>query len=206
MGLTEICNCWENKSTRRSHSAGCSGLRANRDAGRALRFSQSTSEQEIRQWAYEIYLKRGGQDTAGKFKQAAAYFQPACDIRHDAEACYWSGLSYERLADMRIPFGCSTETKAHEYDRKAAALAPARRAYRDALYDFLLNADCSRSTLREADAILMATPPSGPDYASMRARLDEQRRLHASADERLASLLLIVPRAAYRVTTAAEVR
>jgi len=26
-----------------------------------LRFSQSTSEQEIRQRAYEIYLKRGGQ-------------------------------------------------------------------------------------------------------------------------------------------------
>jgi hypothetical protein len=144
--------------------------------------------------------------TAGKFKLAAAYFRPGCDIGHDAEACYWSGLSYERLADVRIPFGCSTETKAHEYYGKAAGIAPAHRAYRDALYDFLLNADCSRSALREAAAILKAMPASDPDYARMRTRLDEQRRLHGSADERLASLFLIVPRAAYRAAAAAEER
>jgi len=65
-----------------------------------------------------------GQDyyMAAGFRKAAARFQPMCNINNDADACYWVGRSYERLAD--------SNAKAHEYLAKAARLAPDRTRYR----------------------------------------------------------------------------
>jgi hypothetical protein len=99
------------------------------------------------------------------FKKAASLFKIACDTNNDAEACYWTGLSYERLADVRMPFGCGTDVKARQYFSKALSLAPDRREYRNALFDFLLNAsDCLRTGLREAGEMLSAVPEADPDY------------------------------------------
>ena len=66
------------------------------------------------------------------FKKAASLFKIACDTNNDAEACYWTGISYERLADVRMPFGCRTDAKARQYLSKALNLAPHRRDYRNA--------------------------------------------------------------------------
>jgi hypothetical protein len=132
-----------------------------------------------------------------EFGKAAASFRAACDSDANAEACYWTGLSYERLADTRIPFGCRTDAKASQYFRKAVALAPERGAYRDGFFEFLLNtADCSRTGLREAAALLSE---SDPEFEWMRTRLEEARNRNGSAEERLGRLFLMVPRAAVRV-------
>src|SRR5215471_551761 len=85
-----------------------------------------------------------------EFRKAAARFETLCKSNNDAEACYWTGVSYERLADVRTPFGCNTKAKAHPYFSKATKLMPGLRFYRDALFDFLLNmSDCSGTALRE---------------------------------------------------------
>jgi tetratricopeptide (TPR) repeat protein len=133
----------------------------------------------------------------GEFGKAAARFRAACESDANVEACYWTGLSYERLADTRIPFGCRTDAKAREYFRKAVALAPERRAYRDGFFEFLLNtADCSRAGLREAAALLAE---SDPEYDGMRSRLEDARRQNGSTEERLGRLFLMVPRATVQV-------
>jgi len=135
---------------------------------------------------------------ATDFKKAAAYFQVRCESDGDAEACYWTGLSYERQADVSFPFGCRIDTKAHRYFANAMDLAPGRTLYRDAFFDFLLStADCSRTALREAAGILSAVPESDPDYDHMRRRLVQESRFHGSADARLANLFLLIPRATY---------
>jgi hypothetical protein len=132
------------------------------------------------------------------FKKAASVFQSACNTNNDAEACYWTGVSYERLADVRMPFGCRIDAKARQYLSKALNLAPHRRDYRNALFDFLLNAsDCLRTGLREAGEILSAVPESDPDYGFMHQRLESEKRFHGSAESRLAAVFLLVPRAAY---------
>jgi hypothetical protein len=157
-----------------------------------------------------LHAQDGGQNrefTAGRafyaeaeFGKAAPHFRVPCNTDNDAEACYWTGLSYERLADTRMPFGCKTYAKAHEYLSKARALAPGRLLYRDALFDFLLNsADCSRTALREAAYILSTMPESDPDRDLMLSRLEEERHLNASLNARLAKLFLAIPRLTYRV-------
>ena len=134
------------------------------------------------------------------FKKAAAFFQVFCNTKDDAEACYWTGMSYERQADVSTPFGCKSDAKAHEYFSKAMKLAPGLPAYRDALFDFLLDTgDCSRKALREAAGMLSAMPESDPDYSVMRSRLEEARHQNASWNERLATLFLIVPRTTSRI-------
>jgi hypothetical protein len=135
-----------------------------------------------------------------EFGKAAVNFQFLCNSGGNAEACYWTGIAYERLADTRVPFGCRTAAKAPPYFTKAMALAPGRPDFRDALFDFLLNhADCSRTALWEAAGILSMVPPSDPGYELLRDRLIEAAHWNRSLELRLSDLFLAVPRATYRV-------
>lgn len=144
------------------------------------------------------YAKAREYYRSADFSKAAAVFKALCASNDDADACYWAGLSYEKLADAATPFGCKIDPKAHNYFVRAIKLSPADPAYREALFSFLLNtADCSRTALRKAAAILSATPQSDPERASMVERLETARRLNGSADERLARFFLMLPRATY---------
>jgi hypothetical protein len=137
---------------------------------------------------------------AAEFRRAAVSFQIPCNTDHDAEACYWTGLSYERLADIRIPFGCRTSAKAQRYFQKATFLAPDVPMYRDALFDFLIDdMDCSRTALRDAEGILAGLSEADPEYQLMRLRLEEARHLNGSTDVRLGRLFLMIPQVTYRV-------
>ena len=137
---------------------------------------------------------------AAEFRKAAVRFQLSCNTDNNAEACYWTGLSYERLADISIPFGCRTEAKAHRYLVKSAHMAPGGLMYRDALFDFLLDhTDCSRTALRDAAAVLSGMSEADPEYHLMRIRLEQTRNLNASADVRLGRLFLMIARATYRL-------
>jgi len=137
---------------------------------------------------------------AGEYRKAVAHFRLVLkDNPRDAEACYWTGMAYQSLADIATPFGGQNNSHARDYLTKAATLAPENREYRQALFDFLLDSsDSSRTALRQAADMLSAMPESDPDYFEMRRRLDDQRRVNSSAGVRLAGLVLIVPRAAYR--------
>lgn len=136
-----------------------------------------------------------------EFGNAAARFQLVCRRDDNAEACYWTGLSYERLGDTKIPFGCHTYRKAQEYFAKAFALRPDRTEYRDGFFDFLVDyADCSRTGIRQAAEMLAATPESDPDYTRMRDRLQEAVRWNRSLETRLSNLFLMIPRATYRAS------
>ena len=138
-----------------------------------------------------------------EFRKAAAHLQAACTKNSVADACYWAGMSYETLGDIATPFGCSMNSKAHVYFAKALDLAPGNRIYRNALFAFLLNeADCSRKALREASALLSATPKSDPDYSDMQQRLDDARRFNRSVDVQVGKLFLLVPRTSYHMATA----
>ena len=134
------------------------------------------------------------------FRRAAAGFQLLCNINKDAEACYWAGLSYERLADIAMPFGCRIEAKAREYYSQAVKLKPGLPVYRDALFNFLLNtADCSHTALRDAAAMLSAVQERDSDFEQMSRLLEQERHRNGSLDARLARVFLIVPRATYRI-------
>ena len=137
-----------------------------------------------------------------EFRKAAVHFETVCNAGHNPEACYWAGISTERLADIATPFGCKLNTKARAYLKEAATLAPARPLYREALFDLLLDsADCSGSALREAGAMLSATPETDPEYSHMLRRLQIERRLNASGEARLGRTFLLIPRAAYGAAT-----
>src|SRR5947207_1376840 len=80
---------------------------------------------------------------AAEFSKAAVRFAAVCNAERNAEACYWTSIAYERLADIRIPFGCRTAAKAHTFLARAVTLAPHEPAYRSALFNFLLDdTDC----------------------------------------------------------------
>src|SRR5437867_3679266 len=67
----------------------------------------------------------------GEFRKAAAHFQLALDAGEDeAETCYWTGMSYQMLADIATPFGGRQRSKARDYLTRAMKLAPGRREYR----------------------------------------------------------------------------
>jgi hypothetical protein len=136
--------------------------------------------------------------SAAQFGKAASLFHVSCNRDGDAEACYWTGLSYERMADISMPFGCRTSAKARHYLQRAANLAPDVAMYRGALFDFLLeDGDCSRTALREAGSILSEMPETDPQFDLMRMRLEQAAHLSGSAQQRLATLFLIIPRTAY---------
>src|ERR1700689_5012198 len=104
--------------------------------------------------------------TAGEFKKAAAHFQLALKtVPDNAESFYWMGMSYQRLADIALPFGRRYRAKTRVCLTKAVALAPARLDYRDELFEFLLDpTGSSRSALRQAEGILQATSEADPGY------------------------------------------
>ncbi len=137
----------------------------------------------------------------GDFRKAAASFQLALKANSDdAEAWYWMGMSYQRLADIATPFGGRDFSKARGCLAKAMELAPGRPDYRDALFDLLLDsADSSRTALRDAAGILLTMPESDPDLSDMRRRLENERKVRSSANARLGRLFLMVPRAAYGI-------
>jgi hypothetical protein len=138
---------------------------------------------------------------ATDFGKAAARFAAVCNTDRNPEACYLTGIAYERLADIRIPFGCRTAAKAHPFFAKAMDLAPHQPAYRDALYNFLLDhAGCSRAALAEARSMLSATPQSDPGYPLMRSRLAEAAQWNSAFGTRLSNFFLAVPRASYRIS------
>jgi hypothetical protein len=137
-----------------------------------------------------------------EFGKAAVRFGSACNADLNAEACYWTGIAYERLADTRIPFGCRTAAKAHTFLVIAVKLAPHEPAYREALFNFLLDdADCSRAALPEAAGILSQVPQSDPQQDLMRTRLEQAAQWKSSFNMRLANVFLAVPRASYRIST-----
>ena len=137
-----------------------------------------------------------------EFHKAAAQFESVCKAGQNSEACYWAALSYERLSDIAIPFGCKQNAKARVYLNEAVRLAPSRSLYRQALFDLLLDCtECSRAALRDAAAILSATPEADPEYSHMLRRLQMERHWNSSGDARLGRLFLLVPRAAHRVAT-----
>jgi tetratricopeptide (TPR) repeat protein len=142
-----------------------------------------------------------GYYTEGEFKKAAAHFQLA--LKSDptnAESYYWMGMSYERLADIALPFGGRYNAKARFCLTAAVELAPSRADYRGELFGLLLDpAASSRSAMKQAEDILQRTPESDPDYSFMRERFERERKANSSAEARLGRLFLAVPQAAYRV-------
>jgi len=142
-----------------------------------------------------------GYYTAGEFKKAVAHFQLALKtVPDNAESYYWMGMSYQRLADIALPFGGRYSAKARVCLTRAVELAPARLDYRDELFEFLLDpAGSSRSALRQAEGILQATSEADPGYAHMRERFDSENKANASAEARLGRLFLAVPQVAYRI-------
>src|SRR5215467_12267715 len=74
----------------------------------------------------------------GEFRKAAAHFQLALKADpDDAEACYWAGMAYQRLADISTPFGGRYNSKARQYLSRAAELSPNRPDYRLELFNHL---------------------------------------------------------------------
>ena len=139
----------------------------------------------------------------GEFRKAAAHFHSAA-VTHpdDADAWYWAGTSYERLADIAMPFGARYNAKARLCLRTAMNLSPNRGDYREAFFEFLLNsADSSRTALTEAAGILLTIPESDPDYSEMSRRLYNERKTNSSAEMRIGRVFLVVPRACYRVAS-----
>ena len=142
--------------------------------------------------------------SAAQFGKAASLFQVSCNHDSDAEACYWTGLSYERMADISMPFGCRTSAKARRYLQRAANLAPDVAMYRGALFDFLLeDGDCSRTALREAAGMLSEMLEGDPQFDLMRTRLEQAAHWSGSPEQHLATLFLVIPRATYDTTAVA---
>jgi tetratricopeptide (TPR) repeat protein len=142
-----------------------------------------------------------GYYTEGEFKKAAAHIQLALKTDpNNAESYYWLGMSYQRLADIALPFGGRYNAKARECLTRAVELAPGRPDYRGELFEFLLDPGASsRSAIRQAAGILQTTPESDPDYSYMRGRFESESKANSSADARLGRLFFAVPQAAYRV-------
>ena len=74
----------------------------------------------------------------------------------DAESHYWMGMSYEKLADIAVPFDGRYRSKARMCLKKAMELAPDRAIYRRELFDSLLDVDgASSASFRQAAEILL---------------------------------------------------
>ena len=88
----------------------------------------------------------------GEFKKAAAQFRRAIEMNpNDAESHYWMGMSYEKLADIAVPFDGKYRSKARMYLRRAMESPPDRAIYRRELFDSLLDVDgASSASFRQA--------------------------------------------------------
>ena len=137
----------------------------------------------------------------GEFKKAVAQFRRATEIDpSDAESHYWMGMSYEKLADIAIPFDGKYRSKARLSLTRAMELAPDRQDYRRELFNFLLDGDgASPASFRQAAEILATVRESDPDYADMRQHLGAERKVNSALEARLTWLFLAAPRAAYRI-------
>jgi len=142
-----------------------------------------------------------GYYTEGEFKKAAVHFQLALKTDpNTAEPYYWMGMSYQRLADIALPFGGRYNARARICLTKAVQLAPTRSDYRGELFEFLLDPSApSRSALRQAAGILQTTSEFDPEYSYMRERFDSESKANSSAEALLGRLFLSVPQAAYRI-------
>jgi tetratricopeptide (TPR) repeat protein len=130
----------------------------------------------------------------GEFKKAVVHFQLSLDANPcDAEAFYWIGVSYQKLADIALPFGGRYHSKALVFLTRAVELAPTRRDYRLELFEYLLDpVSWSRSSQRRAVAILDATPESDPDYSYMQDRLTSESKASAGAEDRLGRTIFTI--------------
>jgi tetratricopeptide (TPR) repeat protein len=146
----------------------------------------------------------------GEFKKAAAQFRRAIEMNpNDAESHYWMGMSYEKLADIAVPFDGRYRSKARMCLKKAMELAPDRAIYRRELFDSLLDVDgASSASFRQAAEILRAVPESDPDHRYMAERLAAEAKENSAMEARLTRVFLAVPRATYRIAdvTATTVR
>ena len=131
----------------------------------------------------------------GEFKKAAAQFRRAVAIDpFDAESHYWMGMSYEKLADIAVPFDGRYRAK------RAMELAPDRAIYRRELFEALLDVDgASSASFRQAAEMLRAVPESDPDHRYMAERLATETKENSEMEARLTRVFLAVPRAAYRI-------
>ena len=137
----------------------------------------------------------------GEFKKAAAHFQLALKTNpDDAGACYWTGLAYQRLADIATPFGGRYNSKARDYLARAVSLSPNRADYRLELFNHLLDsADAAHTRPSQAAEVVLGMSESDPEYLEMRRRFEDANRLSLSVDAFLAKVVLFPPRAAYDI-------
>jgi tetratricopeptide (TPR) repeat protein len=135
----------------------------------------------------------------GEFKKAAAHFQLALKTNpNDAECHYWTGMSYQVLADIASPLDSRYRSKARLHLTKAMELAPGRQDYRRELFDFLLDSAGSQpGALKQAAGILLSVSESDPDYRFMRWQFEREKTADSSVGTRLGRLFLVAPRAAY---------
>jgi tetratricopeptide (TPR) repeat protein len=136
----------------------------------------------------------------GQFKKAAAQFELALNTKSDdAVLHYWSGRSYEVLADIAAPFNHKYASRARYHLTQAVALAPCNAEYRAELFHFLLDSPgAGRGAFQQA-ASLLRTMESDPEYPAMRRRWEGEKRANSSAEERVGRLLLAVPQTAHRL-------
>ena len=156
-----------------------------------LTFAGSATPAELRN-QFEIGRKYY---ESGEFKQAIPHFQRAIKlVPDDARAYFWLGKSYETLALIGGPvLGGNASSKAHKALERAVQLAPENREYRQELFEFLINAEYSRSALREAEDILQTVSESDPDYPFMQFRLEEARDGHSTPEYRAGAALIVHP-------------
>jgi tetratricopeptide (TPR) repeat protein len=146
---------------------------------------------------------------AAEFKKAAAHFEAAVAADPDnAESCFWLGRSYEALVDINMPFyGVHRSSKAHLYLARAVALDPSRQEYQREFFYFLLDsADHSRKALDEAALFLRNIPEADSDLPNMLQRLEEERKMHSSAEYRLTAALRMLPPTCDRLVELASPR
>ncbi len=138
---------------------------------------------------------------AGEFKKAIAHLERAVRTRPDDARCYfWMGKSYEMVAIINGHiFGGHAGSQAHKFLAQAVQLAPDNREYRDELFEFLVEFDYSRGTLREAENMLQTVNKSDPDYPSMQRRLEDGRDGRSTPEYRAGSALVLMPLEAIRI-------
>lgn len=132
---------------------------------------------------------------AGEYRKAAAQFEAALKIKgNDPAIWYWSGMSYEKLADLAVPLDRKYRSRARRSLSRAVELAPSDPEYRRELFHFLLEPGGS---LRQAASILHTVDESDPELPLMRREFERARGANSSAEARLGDAFLAAPRAAW---------
>jgi tetratricopeptide (TPR) repeat protein len=139
----------------------------------------------------------------GDFKKAVAHFELALKSDpNDADANYWTGMAYQRLADIATPFGGKYNSKARRYLSKAVLLSPNRPDYRLELFNHVLDtADSTHSRPPRELSALVSASESDPEFPEMQRRLESASRQGLSTGVILDRLFLTAPRLAYDLTS-----